>query len=212
MSNILTHENGNIIAFWGRKPSEQEEFAFVGSIRKAIYDFGIDANVKLIPACGLHILGAHFGYAETKVVLTLNNPPKAIRSSWNRSIVKGLTRITFSFRKTAGMFNIEDHKERDRILDNAFATMPKEEAFDYCDALNWDGDIYEYKAITDGKQRPYRGRTWWNYEGRTWIKGECGHYGYGNLAEIQERIDRYISAIATDLNLLRERKYETSAA
>lgn len=212
MGNILTHDDGNIIAYWRRKPTEQEESAFVGCIRRAVHAYGIDAQVELIPAYGLNCLGAHFGYADTKVVVPLNNQPPAIRTAWKRSVVKGLTRITFSFRRTAGLFDFEEHRRRDSILDHAYETMPRDKFFEYCDGLKWDGDIYEYDAITNGKQRAYRGRKWWRYEGMGATERECGHFGFGNLEEITNMVDSYIKVNAADLGLMAKRVYDYDAA
>ena len=90
--------------------------------------------------------------------------------------------------------------------------MPRDKFFEYCDGLKWDGDIYEYDAITNGKQRAYRGRTWWRYEGMGVNISDCGHFGFGNLEEIINMVDSFIKVNAADLGLMSKRVYDYAAA
>ena len=204
MSRMLTQKDGNIIAYWGRKPSAQEECAYLDCVQQVVREWGIDASVTLKPATGLDKWdGAHFGYDKSEVILTFNNAPSQVRTM-NKSTVKRITQFTIWFRRTAGLFDLEKHRQRDKELEHAYETMSLPKFFEYCDSLPWDGDIFDYKILTHALERRYRHRHWEEYDA-------YGRYGFGSLAEIQEQVKQAIYLTARDLGLIFQSQKKKSA-
>lgn len=200
-TNPLTREQaGKLVAYWNRKPTQEDQARYLGMIKEAISYEGIICDIVRVDT---EPITKNFGYAPIAFDLVFRNIPASYRSPFSARI-KNFSRIHIEFKACKGYYyeNPLCHTRHDR--ENAvFAKFgDTDRAREIIDNFpDYDGEVLEYSARTDAHICPYRCRRWEILEGKN-------HFGYGaTYADIEARVFNYLVAVFRELGI-REMQYK----
>ena len=186
MKPISEEQTKNAVANWRRALTQTEARAASEAVKKAFADVGIDTDVSgpvMLAEGETSVFGRTYRYSASKcplwggrgmfsgmgwkspyVVAKLKNPIKKVRSL-RGSTVKDLTEIRVQIELTAGYRTYENW--------NMKGADPR---YDYADVKNakartekidadprWECEVWDAEVYTNGRERPFRRRKWYNY-------------------------------------------------
>lgn len=191
---------GNLVSYWGKKATPADLSAVRAMVQEAIDACGLDATAKVDVDKEEHCVT--LGHNPIKAVIKVRNTYPAVRMR-NGSVVNGMDTITVFFRRSGGIFNLENYPDMWDVLSGNRRTMSREDALAAGDAIQWEGEDVTFNARTNGKERGYRRRCWTPYEGGVPGYGPehlGGHYGYADTWEnLKPDFAAYVRAVAHDL-------------
>ena len=188
MKPISEEQTKNAVAHWRRALTQAEARAASEAVKKAFADAGVEADVSgpVTQARGeISIFGRTYRYSAGKcplwgcglgkfcgmgwepplVVAKLKNRIKKTRSS-SGSTVKDLAEIRVMVELTAGHLTYErsnrngaDPRKDYKDVKGAKARTEKIDADPRWECEVWDAEVY-----TNGRERPYRRRSWASYQ------------------------------------------------
>lgn len=187
MKPISEEQSKNAVANWRRVLTQAEARAASDAVKKAFADAGIDADVSgpvLLAEGETSIFGRTYRYSAGKcplwggrgrfsglgwkspyVVAKLKKPVKKIRSSTG-STVKDLTEIRVQVELTAGHLTYENLQQKgaDPRCDYADVKNTKARTEKIDADPRWECEVWDAEVYTNGKERPYRRRSWCGYQ------------------------------------------------
>ena len=187
MKPISEKQTKNAVAHWRRALTQAESHAASEAVKKAFVDAGIEADVSgpmmlaegetsifgrtyrynagKCPLWSGHSKFSYMGWKSPYVVVKLKKPVEKTRSSIG-STIKNLTEIRVQVELTAGHLTYErsnrkgaDPREDYKDVKSAKARTEKIDADPRWECEVWDAEVY-----TNGKERPYRRRSWTRYQ------------------------------------------------
>lgn len=187
MKPISEEQTKNAVAHWRRALTQAEARAASEAVKKAFADAGIDADVSSpmmlaesetsifgrtyrynagkCPLWGGHSKFSYMGWKSPYVVVKLKKPVEKTRSSIG-STIKNLTEIRVQVELTAGHLTYErsnrkgaDPRKDYKDVKSAKARTEKIDADPRWECEVWDAEVY-----TNGRERPYRRRSWTRYQ------------------------------------------------
>lgn len=187
MKPVTEEQSKYVVASWRRALTQAEARAASEAVKKAFEDAGIDADVSgpvLLAGGETSIFGRTYRYSAGKcplrggrgrfsgmgwkspyVVAKLKNPVKNIRSLTG-STVKDLTEIRVQVELTAGYRTYENwnRKGADPRCDYADVKNAKARTEKIDADPRWECEVWDAEVYTNGKERPYRRRSWCGYQ------------------------------------------------
>ena len=187
MKPISEEQTKNVVAYSRRALTQAEARAASEAVKKAFADAGIDADVSSpmmlaegetsifgrtyrynagkCPLWGGHSKFSYMGWKSPYVVVKLKKPVEKTRSSIG-STIKNLTEIRVQVELTAGHLTYEswnrkgaDPREDYKDVKSMKARTEKIDADPRWECEVWDAEVY-----TNGRERPYRRRSWTRYQ------------------------------------------------
>lgn len=187
MKPVTEEQSKNAVASWRRALTQAEARAASDAVKKAFTDAGIEAEVSgpvLLAEGETSIFGRTYRYSAGKcplwsgrgrfsglgwkspyVVAKLKKPVKKIRSSTG-STVKDLTEIRVQVELTAGHLTYENLQQKgaDPRCDYADVKNTKARTEKIDADPRWECEVWDAEVYTNGKERPYRRRSWCGYQ------------------------------------------------
>ena len=187
MKPISEEQTKNAVANWRRALTQAEARAASEAVKKAFADAGVDADVSgpvTLAEGETSIFGRTYRYSAGKcplwggrgrfsglgwkspyVVAKLKNPVKKIRSSTG-STVKDLTEIRVQVELTAGHLTYENLQRKGADPRRDYADVKNAKArTEKIDAdPRWECEVWDAEVYTNGRERPYRRRSWARYQ------------------------------------------------
>ena len=187
MKPVTEEQSKYVVASWRRALTQAEARAASEAVKKAFEDAGIDADVSgpvLLADSESSIFGRTYRYSAGKcplwggrgrfsglgwkspyVVAKLKKPVKKIRSSTG-STVKDLTEIRVQVELTAGHLTYENLQQKgaDPRCDYADVKNMKARTEKIDADPRWECEVWDAEVYTNGKERPYRRRSWCGYQ------------------------------------------------
>ena len=189
MKPVTEEQSKYVVASWRRALTQAEARAASEAVKKAFEDAGIDADVSgpvMLADGESSIFGRTYRYSAGKcplwggrgrssgmgwkspyVVAKLKDPVKKTRSLTG-STVKGLTEIRVQVELTAGHLTYENLQRKGADPRRDYADVKNAKArTEKIDAdPRWECEVWDAEVYTNGRERPYRSRSWVRYQSR----------------------------------------------
>lgn len=195
MEKLLNHnEASTLIPQWTCAMEESEFMEVKRIILDALANVGISASVEFAPVKedSQHLL---CGRAWHWIDVTLHGIPEILRNSRDKSTVKGLSTIKLAVLRCSGFMTYEAASKFSQFRNKVgLLNISVSEKYAIIDNYKFDAQALEVHMVTNGYQRAYRGRTWWNYEAYM-------NDNYGDWRDIEMGIKKYIRDMVRDLEL-----------
>lgn len=189
----------NLIPYWCKKATPADLAAVRGMVQSAIDDCGLDATAEVAESNEGCVT---LGHNPITAIIKIRNTYPAIRMR-NGTVVKDMDTITVTFRREGGIYDRKEHPDMWDSLSRNRRRLSREKALAAGDAVAWDCESVNFKAMTNGKARDYRKRHWYPFEGGVagyGIDHIGGHYGYADTWEnLKPDFAAYLRSVAVDL-------------
>lgn len=187
MKPISEEQTKNVVAHWRRALTQAEARAASEAVKKAFADAGIEAEVSgpmmlaegetsifghtyrynagKCPLWGSHSKFSYMGWKSPYVVVKLKKPVEKTRSSIG-STVEDLAEIRVQVELTAGYLTYErsNRKGADPRKDYKDVKSAKARAEKIDADPRWECEVWDAEVYTNGRERPYRRRSWARYQ------------------------------------------------
>ena len=184
MKPLTKEQAGKAVAHWRRRLTDAEAKKAAELVKSALAEAGIEAEVlppMALKAGEASVFGEAKKYSEAKcrlwggsgvlgwdspyMIAKLKNPPKKTRSE-TRSTVAGLTEVRVQFELCAGFTgygkNQVEGKDPRRDFEKRRLTRADVEKIDA--DPRWECETWDAMIWTNGRERPYRRRSWGRWQ------------------------------------------------
>lgn len=201
LKELTDEQVGKIIAYWNRKAGKREIARIRDHVAAKLEKWGVKADVIDDLDVTKFDKPDNLGWPRVTFTILLKNPVKGVRlRNGTGNCVKNLNKIYFKYSRNAGVFDPAKHDEKHKLVDSKIKKYPSgwvmsEYAAKQIDGWKWEGEVVEITGRTDGKERGYRRRSWYPFEG-------TGHFQYAaNLDKLLDKIDGWLCRLLYDTGL-----------